>query len=1439
MNKQKIYDIKNGIYNLLLSIKNNKNIFDKTVKNPEILNNNRLEDDSEHIQSLFNDITKTADGGKGSGNFGHKGRPGKRDGSGKGVTKSLSDEQIQNVYDEYLKRIEEGEKFDHNGFKYSLTKPVSKKGKDLLNKIIETGEGVFKTDADVDKAEQEYENALKNGDKKTAEKIKRILRWNMAMEAMYDIACEMYGEEINDIQNDNKQNVDNSNKNETVEAGSSQKINGYDITNDSDLFNEKGEAGLQFTQLNLPQYDIEAKITDKCNLDKNRQRRFNNILEMNKSQFINFCNSETEKYKQYKNNSKKYEKELADENSDLSYFLDYPSIINEDCKNKIFSIAYNNYNISDVIKENNDINFETAILPETELKTYKFDKTQSTFLHTALDDLFTNDDELGNFLEKTGGLYFTSLPNFDENEKSNMIDNLLNDLYKDGIEKLDKGQVLDYRQKHLEKYLVDVNYWARRGLRSFNQFLTEQCLLKAFEGLTKDKAQKRAMKVVDELQDGSYFKGMDYNDININIEKAKGYKTEELTQAQRVLLNSYLVSQLNGKNKLDAINDFSAYGFDMNDIFNNYSNDYYLDKIYKNAADGFSFTDYEFPIRYKILEAFLDNVIEINHLDDLDEKGKYNLGKDIVEAVLNNDTKKLDEFYSKGYINENYKNVSQAPTRIDIKQPELNTIEIPYKYAQLLGNISEISGKSINEINGAYTSSLFNNDREEKRMDLSTFLKELDKVDINNIKSILNVYSNKFITQAVFENNAEEDVKKYLSNISMHAQLDKDSLLNDMLQTALLKQVIDDRVFENYDKLPDKEDKNELKKLQEKMDKYVDNVLNLFSGKNEDLKLVNDVSKHNKIASYTNAPIIETQEIKGDLIKSDTKQLDAFVDVISNINYDDTVVSYKGIDKYAILGFGGEYKPEDFEGLKLSKKEQQTIKNINNRLDYADDARLTKEVSRILKGFDGNKQEIIDNLKDTVKQLASSDMYDYPLAAAAIILKNMKNINDDDLKNKNAKNMLKSIQTQLNFYKPTKTLKITNDITNDLPQDLIDKHGLNDMSTKEAVNKYFNKCVDMYGFDYVKSLAEDAKINNTKIKSPTVAAMYDILLSKDKKDFIIEKDLKENLPSQLKANRIASRYNAIKNKPDVKSNILDTTVIKREKINKDDWGIGKAVGFINKLIPCLNLPKTFFSNLPKGSAIGSDMGKQYIGKSGQEEFENENRMSTSLAAKRHESSNKGDIEPVREKAFSPTKTKYAYNSNDFCRIGIAMTTSGYHYTSAIQEDEGGMGSFIRTVAASAPVYEGEFLRCERKSDFYRNYENIKVGDSVMFNAQHFTYDPKTFGKNAGSMFGEMGFRVKGKMPFLDLTRIVDPDKMQEWEGLVAGCFKVVNISENVEQYGAYFDKLYDLEFDWDKWEDYIHANAKLFANQIGLYDRNGKMKAKDFLNFLIKMRLNG
>lgn len=1350
MNKQNILDIKNGIYNLLLSIKNNKHVFDKTIKkSPEVLINNKLEQDADNIQALFNDNTKTADGGKGSGNFGHKGRPGKRGGSSKTGQKPLDEKQMRAVWEEYCKRVKELNENDNNGFAYGW---VSEKGwqadgkkiGQVINRIRETGEGLFKDDAAIDECEKQYEEAVKNKDIKLADKLKKILRYNMAIEAMYDVSQELFNNEPADNKQDTE-SIDNK-QNEPIldkeELKTEQTINGYDITNDSEVFNENGEANLQFVSLSLPVWD-NVKTTDfikKMKFDKDKYNRFNNILEINKSEFINFCNSNTKQKQEYKNNSEQYEKELLDKNSDLSYYLNFPSLIDAENKNRIFSIAFNNYDKSNLIQEQKDIEY-TYKLPIRQ-KQYKhvFDKKQSAFIHEALGGIFDTKEDLAQFIGNNGGISEIYVPNYTDEEIDKEIEWALS-LY----ENKDMPTIFDiknYKSNMISIFAEDRLYW-RKGGQSFSNFLIRECLLNKCAGLNRTDARKAMLDFMYGLQDGKSLKEAD--ELEIEYSGNAGYTIYNLNDAEKRVLNGYLKRGVNNFKENRMLLNLKEFGYTMKDLFGNYDNKMHLDVVYDTLAqNGMGLVDDGMPIKYQMLMACIDGLVDRdtieyqNDIYNLDEKNKINFYKNLTEAFLNNDTKKLEELYQKRYITDLYKELDNGVRSLELQDEEAKR-DLPNNMSQILGNISEITDIPIEQINNEYVNDLYDSDRKNKEDLFTLFNKISADTQRQNLEDEVEYLLQVFKSQSPY---------RILKNLAKNMRFTRFDTVRAFNLYGLVGQVIKNKDFMHS---TEKQKKDLLKQ-------YAKKLVDIYEGK--DVSILSDNSKYKKMGTYYIKQKEETEKLEGKLIKNNTKELDTFIDALSNIQYNDTANIYSGIEENGLLGKQNTYNPDDFEGLKLNKKAIEQLQRLNSKLKR-NDRRMYREINSEVYGYlkaGFNRQEMIESLQSSIsgnlqqKQAISDEL----LLARCYILKGMKNIKEDDIKNKKVWTILENVYNKVGYNQP------------------------------------------------------ELKRNNENKK----------------------------LPSLLKSNRIALRYDRIKNKPDIKSNFLDTTVIKDTNITKDKWNSKESADFINKLMPHFNISQGYFQNLVMGEKVESIMGRQWIGEDGQEEFEEKYNMSTSLASKRQKSSEKGGAEPINEGIKNVNGNYLVHTADSLKRIIFSMTSSGASYTSAIQEDEMGMGSFIRTLVAAAPVMEGEFLRCEAAADLYRNYADIKEGDSIVFNAQHFTYDPVSFGEDAADMFGEIGFRVKGKMPFLNMMPMVKPNKMTEWEGLAAGFFKVKKIHTDVSEYGADFKKFIDLEFDWDNWKNYIHANAKMFANQIGLYDRNGKMKVKDFLNFLLKIRLN-
>ena len=196
-------------------------------------------------------------------------------------------------------------------------------------------------------------------------------------------------------------------------------------------------------------------------------------------------------------------------------------------------------------------------------------------------------------------------------------------------------------------------------------------------------------------------------------------------------------------------------------------------------------------------------------------------------------------------------------------------------------------------------------------------------------------------------------------------------------------------------------------------------------------------------------------------------------------------------------------------------------------------------------------------------------------------------------------------------------------------------------------------------------------------------------------------------------------------------------------------------------------------------------------------------------------------------------------------IFSAMTISGEHYTNILGANVRGIGNMVRLVTAMAPTYKGTLYRAENKMNMDRDYANLKVGDRISLDAQHFTYS-ETFmfegferGCSAMEMFGEKEpciLKIVGDIPFFCAEPFTYESKIHEHEGFVSGFLKVkaINRKMNSKLNEKYTE--YELEYDWDALADYIKLNAKELASIYGLYKniaeltKNRKQKDSNSIN---------
>ena len=1319
------------------------------------------------MKELFDNI-RMLDGGKGSGNFGHKGRPGKRGGSGKGITKILNDKQMRAVWEEYCKRVNDIGENDNNGFAYGW---ISEKGwqadgkkiGELLNKIIETNEGLFKDDNAVDECEKLYNEAIQNNDKKTAEKLKKMLRFNMTIEAMHDVALDMYGEEIKEAKEEIKEENKVEGQNKIAEP-SNKKINAIDITNDSDLFDKDGKLGITFNDLNLPNYDIKAKITDACDFDKNRQQRFNNILQLNKSDFINFLNSQSELNNSYKNNFDNYEKELAEKDSDLSFYLDYPSLIDEDNKKKIFAVAWGNYNLDNVYSEGMELNEKNSNI------IYRRDK------HLINDDLnkyiaeaftFSNDKDilqkqLKDILEKDGIGFQLNKYSYNEQSAKRLAENFYKMLNNRVYSKNNKKclSLTDYNNfmsecfndfgKRLSDYpIYDINDFITlsRAFRYFTEAENEQLNEMEQKDLLKDIIMHLDDNVYLNKKYGNPFEDVDIFD-NIGVLDVEVNTTNVVLplQSYQMLLCSAMSEFLpNYREPIQTAILENGYSFE--DIFKRDFSDKEIKNIVYSLSDisplsfvSGSNTNLSSAIYAAAIRGYSD--LGIN-LDKYTDEQKMDYCRKIIEAFQGNE----DLF-------------KQLKNDGILLQDKMNNNNF-YKGLQFSKNNIEI-----NDMQATLITSLCNTYDGSAADVLRNIRKGNEGIaNWDNVFSTLNdiVDSPEKVKDLISELSTNI-INKGIDDVLLNQKISFNETLNEGIISRYLTQEL-----VNSGKDISKMSKNALMNYFNTINKYLFDNINNLNGSNKDVTFMSNqnIGKNRKIVNNM-AAITEDVKLSGDLVKTDTKDLDTFIDNTFNI----ADVSPREFNFFKL--------PNTlYNNLTLSSQFKQILNttlaeygdNVNNTIQWGlsnigegfhpkakNEKEFNEELKKHCEDFIQRKNDGLDTMVFDSRDKANT-------LAAMYILEGIKN---------NASLYVK------NFKKDFNAEQMFNDI----------KRVVGDTKETREIN------------------------NNGK------------------------QTTKEFENRALKQNRILEKYQKAKNKPDVKSNFLDTTVIKDYDISKNKWTEDEAIDFINKLIPTLNLKKGSFERLAMEHDVKNIMAKNPVNPDYTKGFENTNKTNSNYASMKQNTHEKLTAEPVVEKEYSKIKQKRLYTFDDLRAICDLVTTSGYHYTSALQEDNEGMGSFVRMICASSPIYEGDFVRCENISDSFREYSNLKEGDTIMMNAQHFTYDPKSFIKSANNMFGKTGFRIKGKVPFLNLMPYVRKEKgMEEWEGLIAGCFKIKKIHKGYSLYGANFETMYDLEFDWDKWKSYIHANAKVFANQIGLYDRNSKMKAVDFLGRLLKLRI--
>lgn len=198
------------------------------------------------------------------------------------------------------------------------------------------------------------------------------------------------------------------------------------------------------------------------------------------------------------------------------------------------------------------------------------------------------------------------------------------------------------------------------------------------------------------------------------------------------------------------------------------------------------------------------------------------------------------------------------------------------------------------------------------------------------------------------------------------------------------------------------------------------------------------------------------------------------------------------------------------------------------------------------------------------------------------------------------------------------------------------------------------------------------------------------------------------------------------------------------------------------------------------------------------------------------------------------------DATDLSHLLCAMTCGGGYYTAVKEPNRYGSNNLINMMTACGEIVDTKDTPCirfENMENNYRNY-NLKVGDSIMFDAQHASCNTKFANNDALKMFGEEApcrFEVVGKYPRLDLEPFVwEGKRYMEYEQLMAGFFKVKSVEDNVPMTwevknhgsGTVSVKKVQLEFDWDRYDEYLSLQTRGFADYMGMYGEEEPKKAK-------------
>lgn len=305
---------------------------------------------------------------------------------------------------------------------------------------------------------------------------------------------------------------------------------------------------------------------------------------------------------------------------------------------------------------------------------------------------------------------------------------------------------------------------------------------------------------------------------------------------------------------------------------------------------------------------------------------------------------------------------------------------------------------------------------------------------------------------------------------------------------------------------------------------------------------------------------------------------------------------------------------------------------------------------------------------------------------------------------------------------------------------------------------------------------------------------------------------------------LKNSYKELQNLPSIKNNYVNTTGINSIDFKQNGW-----MEKVKKILPNIDsLPDVEIDNHNK-DYLGNYRSKLNNRYRSEANDIWDNYFKAHAYANNQKRDNRGrkiDYDRGKESMTQP-KIDKPIIKNDILNFLSDMTSGGGLYFPALDGNFGGIGGAIRTIVACADTSEKTQWRAEDMGANYRNYANLKVGDSITFNAQHFTDNEDFFNNSAFHWFGEKDpivFELRGKKPLLNLSPFASSLKVNEYESLVAGFCKVKAI-ENYAN-GNKTCKKVVLEYDWDRINEYVKLQAKSYANELGFYKNYKKKENK-------------